>query len=200
MMESPSSLSAHIHAAAHQHREAMEGFFARHTDALADLAHQVNDCFAAGGKLLLCGNGGSACDAMHIAGEFVGRFKRERQGLPAIALSADTGMLTAIGNDYGFERIFARQVEAYGREGDILIALTTSGNSANVLAALAAARNAKLHTILFTGEKGRDKSALADTLFVVPSTDTARIQEVHLLALHLLADLVEAMVAGEALR
>lgn len=197
-MDAPSSLSAHLHEAVHRHALAVDGFFARHTDALAGLARRVSRCFEEGGKLLLCGNGGSACDAMHIAGEFVGRFKRERKGLPAIALSADAGILTAVGNDYGFDRVFARQVEAYARAGDVLIALSTSGGSANVLAALAAARAAGAYSLLFTGENGRNTSAPVDGLFVVPSVDTARIQEVHLLALHLLADLVEAMIAGEA--
>jgi D-sedoheptulose 7-phosphate isomerase len=187
-----------IRASVRAHREATEAFFTGHTPALTALAERVAALFAAGGTLLLCGNGGSACDAMHIAGEFVGRFQRERRGLPAIALSADSGVLTAIGNDYGFERIFARQIEALGRNGDALIALSTSGGSPNVLAALRQARAQGVYTALFTGEKGADRGAECDALFVVPSPDTARIQEVHLLALHLLADLVESSVAARA--
>ncbi|MBN8531006.1 MAG: SIS domain-containing protein, partial [Alphaproteobacteria bacterium] len=145
----------------------------------------------AGNKILFCGNGGSACDAMHIAGEFVGRFVKERKGLPAIALSADSGILTAVGNDYGFEQIFARQVEALARKGDIVIALSTSGKSPNILTALEAARNAACFTVLMTGEKGVAQKDKADLLLAVPHTETARIQEAHLLALHTLAGMAE---------
>lgn len=179
------------HAAVASHIEAVQGFFAAHEADLAALARRLGEAFRAGGTLLMCGNGGSACDAMHIAGEFVGRFKKERKGLPAIALPADSGIVTAIGNDYGFERIFARQVEAYGRAGDVLIALSTSGGSANVLAALSAARAQGLFTVLMTGESGRTRAGVADLLLAVPSRDTARIQETHLLALHVLAEEVE---------
>jgi D-sedoheptulose 7-phosphate isomerase len=197
MTEAPPSLSAHIREAAHLHRLALEGFFATHTDALAALSVRLAACFRARGKLLLCGNGGSACDAMHIAGEFVGRFQRKRRGLPALALSADSGILTALGNDYGFERIFARQVEALAAPGDLLIALSTSGGSANILEALRTARAHGLHTVLLTGENGKDRATLVDELYAVPSTDTARIQEVHLTALHILTGLVETALAED---
>lgn len=183
----------YLSAAVAAHHAAIDGFFATHSEMLVSLAHDIHHRLTQGAKLLLCGNGGSACDAMHIAGEFVGRFTRERKGLAAIALSADSGILTAVGNDYGFERIFARQVEAYGAAGDVLIALTTSGSSPNILAALEQARLGGLHRILLTGEKGKDKTAHADVLMAVPSTDTARIQEAHMLALHLLADMVESL-------
>ncbi len=183
----------YLNAAVAAHKTAIEGFFTAHQETLVTLAHDVHHRLTQGAKILLCGNGGSACDAMHIAGEFVGRFTRERKGLPAIALSADSGILTAVGNDYGFERVFARQVEAYGTAGDVLIALTTSGRSPNILAALEQARLSGLRRILLTGEKGKDKAALTDILLTVPSTDTARIQETHMLALHLLADMVESL-------
>lgn len=198
MHAAPSSLAAHIHQAALHHKEAADGFFQHHTDALVALAKRVHTLFTENSTLLICGNGGSACDAMHIAGEFSGRFECERRGLPAIALSADSGVITAVGNDYGFERVFARQVEALGKPGDMLIALSTSGSSPNILAALATAREQKLHTVLLTGEKGQGQTAYADELFVVPSTNTARTQEIHMLALHMLAGLVETMIVEEA--
>jgi D-sedoheptulose 7-phosphate isomerase len=141
--------------------------------------------------LLFCGNGGSACDAMHIAGEFVGRFVSDRVALPAIALSADSGILTAVGNDYGFDQVFARQVAAYGREGALLFALSTSGTSPNVVRALAQAKVSGLTTVLLTGERGRNATVAADHRIVVPSQTTARIQEAHIFLLHTLAALIE---------
>ncbi len=174
-----------------EHHQAVDGFFTTYAESFSALATRLSAVFANGGTLLICGNGGSACDAMHIAGEFCGRFVKERKGLPAIALSADSGVITAVGNDYGFERVFARQVEALGREGDLLIALSTSGSSPNVLAALEEAGRQRMHRILLTGEKGRNKTAFAEEVFAVPSIVTARIQEAHMLALHLLAELVD---------
>lgn len=191
-------MSAVISQIIAQHQAALEGFFYTYADEWTALAARTISTFQGGGKLLFCGNGGSACDAMHIAGEFCGRYVRERRGLPAIALSADAGILTAVGNDYGFERIFARQVEALGKPGDILIAMSTSGSSPNVLEALHEAERQGIYRILLTGEKGRDKAALADALFVVPSSVTARIQEVHMVALHLLAELVDEHLCEEA--
>ena len=173
------------------HCRAVEDFFAAHEADLESLADQLAAAFRSGHKLLVCGNGGSACDAMHIAGEFAGRFVNDRPALPAVALSADTGLITAVGNDYGFDHIFARQVEALGSNGDLLIALSTSGTSPNVVKALEAARARGLHTVLLTGEKGRDSTA-ADRVLAVPSRVTARIQETHILFLHLLAERVEA--------
>ena len=174
------------------HMSAVEGFIQQHGSTLEQLADKLADAFRGGNKLLVCGNGGSACDAMHIAGEFVGRFVNDRVALPAIALSADSGILSAVGNDYGYEQVFSRQVEAYGNKGDVLIALSTSGSSANVVKALAAAKSRGLVTALLTGEKGKGQSSVADVLLVVPSMNTARVQEVHLFALHLLAEQVEA--------
>lgn len=186
-----------IAQAVEEHGRALHAFFAEHTSTIESLAVQIAACFKQGGKLLLCGNGGSTCDAMHIAGEFVGRFKQEREGLPAIALTADSGILTAVGNDYGFARVFSRQVEALGRKGDMLVALSTSGSSENVVEAIRAAKARWLTTVLLTGAKGKGNLAGADLVLAVPHTDTARIQEVHITALHILSDRVETMLFGK---
>jgi D-sedoheptulose 7-phosphate isomerase len=180
-----------------RHAVAVERFFAEYAAAWEELAHMIAAQLRQGKKLLLCGNGGSACDAMHIAGEFVGRFVRERQGLAAIALSADAGILTAVGNDYGFERVFSRQIEALGHAGDVLIAMSTSGSSPNIVAALEAARQQGVYRVLLTGERGRGRADAVEQLFAVSETDTARIQEVHMLALHLLAGRVEQLMMHE---
>lgn len=174
-----------------QHQTAVEDFFAHNSATLEAVADKLAACFNAGGKLLVCGNGGSACDAMHIAGEFVGRFVHDRRALPAIALCADVGAVTAIANDYHFERIFSRQVEAYGNPGDMLIALSTSGASPNVLSAIETARAKGLYTVLLTGAKGKDRTPLAHHVLAVPSHVTARVQEVHIFILHIIAALVE---------
>lgn len=184
----------HYQAIAKEHNRVIETFFNDSADSLDALIAEMADCFAKGKRVLFCGNGGSACDAMHIAGEFVGRFKAERKGLPAIALSADSGILTAVGNDYGFDRIFARQIEALGREGDMLIALSTSGSSPNVLEAISTALAHHMRTVLFTGEKGRDKAELVDRCFVIDSQNTAHIQECTMAALHVLAGGVETLI------
>lgn len=180
-----------LHAWAQEHHKALQGLLAAHEKDIETLARDIASIFRSNRTLLFCGNGGSACDAMHIAGEFVGRFQIERKGLPAMALTADSGILTAVGNDYGYDRIFARQVEAIGREGDMLIALSTSGKSPNVLYALEAARAKKLRTVLMTGEKGKTQSGAADRLIVVPSTNTAHVQEAHMFALHAIASMVD---------
>ncbi len=177
-----------------RHHKAVDAFFAQYADAWEALAQSIAGALLNGRKVLLCGNGGSACDAMHIAGEFVGRFAQERKGMAAIALSADAGILTAVGNDYGFEQIFARQLQALSCAGDVLIAMSTSGSSPNILAALSVAKEYKVTSILLTGEKGRGRVGCADELFVVAEMDTARVQEVHMLALHLLAGRVEQLV------
>jgi len=145
-----------------------------------------------GGKILLCGNGGSAADAQHIAGELVSRFNFDRPGLAAVALTTDTSILTAIGNDYGYERLFERQVQALGRRGDVLIAYSTSGQSPNILRALHAARAAGLMTIGFTGNRGGPMPALCDHLLAVPAADTPKIQEGHLVLGHILCGLIES--------
>lgn len=145
----------------------------------------------AGGKVLVCGNGGSAADAQHFAAELVGRFENERKGLPSIALTTDTSALTAITNDYSFERVFARQVEALGREGDALVAISTSGNSPNILAAVMAARASRMSTVGLTGAKGKKLASLCDHAVLVPSERTARIQEAHLTVIHLWCGLID---------
>lgn len=158
-------------------------------DRAADLV--VESC-RAGGKLLLCGNGGSAADAQHWAGELVSRFLYDRPGLPAIALTTDTSILTAIGNDYGYDRLFSRQVEALGRRGDVLFALSTSGRSPNILAALRAARDLGVATVGFTRDAGGDMGPLCDVLLRAPSGSTPRIQECHEVLGHAICARIEA--------
>ena len=143
-------------------------------------------------KILLCGNGGSAADAQHLAAELTGRYERERQPYPAIALTVDSSALTAIGNDYGFAEVFARQVRAYGTAGDVLIALSTSGRSVNVIAALKAARELGMVTIGLTGAEGRDMTELCDHLLAAPARRTNRIQEMHIALGHMLCGAIEA--------
>jgi D-sedoheptulose 7-phosphate isomerase len=152
------------------------------------------DCLRDGGKILLAGNGGSAADAQHIAGELVSRFAFDRPGLPAVALTTDTSILTAIGNDYGFEQLFARQVQAHGRKGDVFIGYTTSGKSPNVLHAFEEARLRGLICIGMTGNRGGAMRGLCDYLLEAPSGDTPKIQEVHLVVGHILCGLVERAI------
>jgi D-sedoheptulose 7-phosphate isomerase len=152
----------------------------------------IHDSLSAGGKLLVCGNGGSAADAQHVAAEFVGRFRLERRALPAIALTTNTSIVTAVANDHGFDQVFARQVAALGRAGDVLLAISTSGESANVLKAAETARSGGLKVIALTGEGGGRLAAVCDVLLAVPSTDTARTQEAHLVIEHILCELAEA--------
>lgn len=154
-------------------------------------------CLRASGKILLAGNGGSAADAQHIAGELVSRFAFDRPGLPAIALTTDTSILTAIGNDYGYEKLFARQVQAHGQKGDVFIGYTTSGKSHNILLALREARAHGLTTIGMTGNRGGPMDELCDYLLKVPSSDTPRIQEGHAILGHILCGLVEEAIFGQ---
>lgn len=149
------------------------------------------DALAGGHKVLICGNGGSAADAQHFAAELTGRFEKERLGLPGIALTTDTSALTAIGNDYGFDRVFARQVEALGREGDVLVAISTSGNSPNVLSAIESARAAAMRVIGLTGGDGGKMKELCDHLVTIPSRRTARIQEMHITVIHIWCELLD---------
>ncbi|MFM8792677.1 MAG: SIS domain-containing protein [Solirubrobacterales bacterium] len=169
---------------------------ADHEGLLRAIADRLASCLDAGGTLYLCGNGGSAADAQHVAAEFVGRFLRERRPLPAIALSCNTSILTAIGNDYEFAEVFARQVRAHVTGRDCVIGISTSGRSPNVLRALEAARAVGASTIGFTGASGRDLAALCDVCLLAPSTATPRIQEAHLLAWHLVCDEVERRVVS----
>ena len=160
------------------------------------IAQAVTNALRAGNKLLLIGNGGSAADAQHIAAEIVGRYKQERPGWAAIALTTDTSALTAIANDYGFEQIFARQVQGLAKRGDVLFALTTSGHSPNILAALKVARDLGVTTVGFTGTKGESLRAACDHLFVSPTDDTPVVQQIHMMAMHAICDEVEHTLTG----
>jgi D-sedoheptulose 7-phosphate isomerase len=165
--------------------------------AIAQVSRILADAFQRGQKAILFGNGGSAADAQHIAAEFVGRFAFDRPALPALALSVNTSCVTAIGNDYGFERVFARQLEALGRSGDVAIGISTSGNSPNVLQGLATAKTLGIHTVALTGAKGGQMKSAADICLCAPSDDTPRIQECHILMGHVISELVEQTVFNE---
>ena len=168
-------------------------------DLLERIARVMADALFRGNQILWCGNGGSAADSQHLAAELVGRFRRERQGLPSVALTTDTSILTAVANDYGYEAVFSRQVEAIGRPGDVLVGISTSGNSHNVMLAIETANLRGITTVAFTGEGGGRIGALADHLFAVGSRNTARIQEAHILAGHMLCDWLEmAWIASQA--
>lgn len=159
---------------------------------VVECAETIVSTLRNGGKVLIAGNGGSAADAQHIAGEFVSRFNYDRPGLAAIALTTDTSILTAIGNDYGYERLFSRQVQALGREGDVFIGISTSGNSANVIAAFEEAQQLKLTTIGFTGITGGKMADMCDITLRMPSKETPKIQEGHIAIGHIICGLVEA--------
>lgn len=159
---------------------------------IAQAGERMRSCLLNGGKILLMGNGGSAADSQHIAAEIVGRYKKERRGMPAIALTTDTSILTSVGNDYGFNFIFSRQVEALCDPQDVVVGLSTSGNSANVVAGIEVARQTGAFTIGMTGAKGGKLAELCDLNLAMPSTDTPRIQEAHILIGHILCDLIEA--------
>jgi D-sedoheptulose 7-phosphate isomerase len=161
---------------------------------LQRIAEEMTRALLAGKKVLWCGNGGSAADSQHLAAELMGRFRRERCALPSIALTTDTSILTAIGNDYGFERVFQRQVEALCTKGDVLVGISTSGSSKNVCAALETARQMGAHTIAFTGQGGGAMAIAADITLRIASKDTARIQEAHILCGHMLCDWIERSV------
>jgi D-sedoheptulose 7-phosphate isomerase len=174
-------------------RAAADGKFVAATVAIAE---RIAAALKSGGKLLLAGNGGSASDAQHIAAEFVGRFVNDRAPLAAIALTTDTSALTAIGNDYGFDKVFERQVRALGRKGDVFVAISTSGRSANILAALQAARELGLVNIGFTKDAQTPMHALCDLVLGVPSEETALIQQVHITTAHAICHLVERELFG----
>ncbi|MDC8448378.1 MAG: D-sedoheptulose 7-phosphate isomerase [Nitrospira sp.] len=169
-----------------------------HADRIVQVATLIAKAFHNGNKVLLFGNGGSSTDAAHIAAEFVGRYKRERAPLPAIALATDIAAITCIANDYGYEELFARQVRAHGRKGDIAVGISTSGNSPNVLKGVEAARDCGLTTIAWTGANGGKLAGLVDYPFIVPSTVTSRIQESHITLGHVLCELVEDHLLGKA--
>lgn len=165
--------------------------YARDAEAIERMGNLVAETASRGGVVFFAGNGGSAAEAQHFATELVCRYVKNRRALPAIALSADTSVLTATGNDYGFDRVFARSVEALGRRGDLLVAMSTSGRSRNVLAAIREARRRRMRVIGMTGAGGRAFAARCDECLVVPSQDTPRVQEVHLLVGHLWCEIAE---------
>ncbi|WP_455242915.1 D-sedoheptulose-7-phosphate isomerase [Petrachloros mirabilis] len=173
-------------------------FVRDHADRIVEVAKLLVTVFREGRKVLLFGNGGSATDAAHIAAEFVGRYKRERHPLPALALATDIAAITCIANDYGYDELFARQVRAHGQKGDVVIAISTSGNSANVLKGVEAAKACGLTTVAWTGGTGGKLAAMVDFSFVVPSESTARIQESHITLGHVLCELTEEQLLGKA--
>ncbi len=186
-----------INAALRSHREVMDALQQELTPKIIRVASMLIDAFRGGNKLLVMGNGGSAADAQHLAGEIVGRFRLERPGLPALALSTDTSILTAVGNDYGFDEVFRRQVEAHARTGDVVIGISTSGSSPNVLSALRLAGERGCRTIGLLGKDGGSIRELVEIDLTVPGYDTPRIQEGHITIIHILCELVEQALFGE---
>ena len=172
-------------------------FLQEYTDRIVEVTHLILDAYRRGRKLLFFGNGGSATDASHLAAELVNRYRRDRAGLPAIALTTDMSVITSIGNDLSYTEIFARQLQALGQEGDIAIAISTSGNSPNVLRAVEVSKQKGITTIGFTGGTGGKLVTLVDHAFVVPSKNTARIQETHITLGHILCELVEEHLFSE---
>lgn len=185
-------------AALTEHLAAIESLRSQRP-VLEEIARRMTRAVLEGNTVFWCGNGGSAADSQHLAAEFVGRFRRERRGLPSIALTTDTSVLTSVANDYGFEQVFRRQVEALCAPGDIVAGISTSGNSRNVCLALQAARERGAWTVAFTGQGGGAMAGVADAVLAVASKDTARIQEGHILCGHILCDWIEMSIcAGEA--
>ena len=180
-----------------QHQEVFQKIINENIENIADCARLIAETFELGNKVLICGNGGSAADAQHIAAEFVGRYETERVALPAIALTTDTSALTALANDYDFERIFARQVDALARQGDLLIAISTSGNSPNVISAVMKARQKGCKILGITGAKGKKLASLCDKTVLVPSERTARIQEAHITIAHIWCEIIDEKISKE---
>ena len=168
-----------------------EAFFEERSGQVVEVGRLMAICLARGGKILFCGNGGSAADAQHLAAEFVNRFMMERPPLPALALTTDSSILTAIGNDYGFDQIFQKQIQALGRKGDMLVAISTSGTSPNILNALRAARQKEMITVGLSGQTGGDMAAYCDHPLLIPSKSTPLVQELHIAIGHLLCQLVD---------
>jgi len=171
-----------------------ERFVKEHLKLIMDTSKIIAESFNEGKKLILFGNGGSATDASHIAAEFVNRFKKERPGLPAIALNTDMAVITSIANDYDFSEVFSRQLKSLSEDGDVVIAISTSGSSSNVLKAVDVAKKKKLKIIVFTGAKGEKLASKADYAFIVPSDNTPRIQETHITLGHVLCQMVEEIL------
>ncbi|MBP9663886.1 MAG: D-glycero-beta-D-manno-heptose 1-phosphate adenylyltransferase [Pyrinomonadaceae bacterium] len=175
-----------------EHLGVMQKVLAEQSSLISECVEVILKVFERGGKLLVCGNGGSAADAQHIAAELSGRYERDRQALPAIALTTDTSALTAISNDFGFERVFARQVEAIASRGDCLLAISTSGNSPNIIAAVMEARRIGCSVIGLTGASGKKLAGLCDAVVMVPSERTARVQEAHITIAHIWCEIIDA--------
>jgi len=180
-----------IAAELHESIEAKQATLDRELSVLARIAETVVDALAAGGKVLIFGNGGSAADAQHIAGEFLCRFYKDRNPMPAIALSTDTSVITSISNDYSYDIVFARQVKGLGKKGDVLFGISTSGSSQNVYQAFKAGQEMGIKTILLSGESEKNIATVSDIVIKTPSTDTPRIQEMHLLIEHIICEIVE---------
>lgn len=174
--------------------EVKERFVKENIETITEVSKVIAKAFNEGKKLLLFGNGGSATDASHIAAEFVNRFKKDRPGLPAIALNTDIAVITSIANDYDYTEVFSRQLKSLAQEGDIVIAISTSGNSSNVIKAMDVAKEKRLRTIAFTGAKGERFASKADYAFIVPSENTPRIQETHITLGHVLCQIVEEIL------
>ncbi|MFQ5901219.1 MAG: D-sedoheptulose 7-phosphate isomerase [Thermodesulfobacteriota bacterium] len=174
--------------------EVKEVFLRQYTDRLVEAAHLIADAFQAGAKLLIFGNGGSAADAQHLAAEFVNRFQIERPPLPALALTTDTSIITSIGNDFDYSIVFSKQIKALGKEDDIALAISTSGDSANVINALETARDMGIKSIGLTGNEGGKMATLTDLPLIVSSFSVPRIQEVHITACHILCELVDVIL------
>ena len=188
------SLEILVNDSLNEHQKIIKEISETQISQIIDCAELILEAFRRGNKILICGNGGSAADAQHIAAEFVGRFEGERTALPAIALTTDTSALTALGNDYGFEKVFARQIEALANPGDVLIVLSTSGNSPNVISAVMCARKKGLQIIGLTGAKGKKLASLSDNCILVPSERTARIQETHITIAHICCQIIDEKI------
>lgn len=176
-----------------EHVRVVEQVGQRFSQELERAVRWIVDAFRTGNKVLIAGNGGSAADAQHIAAEFMGRFRKERPSLPAIALTTDTSILTAVGNDYGFDRVFARQLEGLVKKGDIFLAISTSGNSKNIVEAVKICRENSCKVIGFLGNEGGELARIVDLPIIVPSSHTARIQEAHITLGHIICEIVEDM-------
>lgn len=173
------------------HLETIQNVINNMEEQLVNASQLAVDTLKNGNKILLCGNGGSAADAQHIAAELTGRYKTERKGLPGIALTTDTSALTAIGNDYGYDRVFDRQVESLANKGDLIIGISTSGNSKNVINALKLAKKLGCQTLGFTGKNGGDMNEICDINLIIPSDNTPRIQEMHILLGHIICQIID---------
>ncbi len=174
--------------------EVKKKFVEENVETIIEVSNLLADTFSRENKLLLFGNGGSASDASHIAAEFVNRFKKERPALPAIALNSDTAVITSIANDYDYMNIYARQLKAFAQDGDMVIAISTSGNSKNIIKAIDVAKRKKLKTVAFTGAKGDKLASKCDFVFAVPSSNTPRIQETHITLGHVICQMVEEIL------